>query len=207
MRDFNIEAATWDANPRQVRLSSEVADAILDTVKVTSDTDVMDFGCGTGLIAVNLQSRVRSVTCVDNAPGMLEVLEAKIRNHGIENVKTLCADVSAGGRLEGRYDLIVSSMALHHIEDVDGLLVQFAGVLSEGGHICIADLDLEGGRFHTDSSGVYHNGFDRAALGSAFERAGFEDVCVRTAATVEKPDADGTLREYAVFLISARKKI
>jgi len=206
MRDFNKEAATYDAVPARVQLASDVADAILDTVEVTPDMEVMDFGCGTGLVSVRLQSLVRSVTCVDSAPGMLDVLEAKTREQGIDNMKMRCVDIASGGRLVGRYDLIVTSMTLHHIEDVDALLAQFAEVLAEGGRACIADLDLEGGKFHADATGVYHNGFDRAALRRSLEQASFEDVRERTAATVEKPDADGNLRQFTVFLISGRKK-
>lgn len=206
MRDFNLEAATYDSVPARVKMASDVADAILDTVAVTKEMDVLDFGCGTGLVSVRLHDQVRSVTCADNAPGMLETLEAKVQANGIENIKTLYVDITSGARLDGRFDLVVSNMAFHHIEDIDGLLAQFADVLVKGGHACVADLDLENGKFHADSSGVFHNGFDREAMRHSFERAGFEDVHVRTAATMEKPDVDGNLRDFTIFLTSGRKR-
>ena len=55
-------------------------------------------------------------------------------------------------------------MTLHHIPDVARLLAEFRNVLKPGGRLCIADLDSDGGRFHEDSTGVFHPGFDRAVL-------------------------------------------
>ena len=87
MRDFSLEAATYDSVPARVKMASDIADTILDTVAVTKEMDVLDFGCGTGLVSVRLHGQVRSVTSADNAPGMLETLEAKVHANGIENIR------------------------------------------------------------------------------------------------------------------------
>ncbi|MFA7695822.1 MAG: hypothetical protein WCX63_09830, partial [Methanoregula sp.] len=51
-RDFNTAAATWDENPGRVKMAHTVAHAILGTVKPGPDRDVLDFGCGTGLLSL-----------------------------------------------------------------------------------------------------------------------------------------------------------
>ena len=66
-RDFNKEAAQWDANPGRVKLAGEVAAAIIREARPTRDMDVLDFGCGTGLVTLKLQPLVKTSTGVDSA--------------------------------------------------------------------------------------------------------------------------------------------
>ena len=204
-RDFNKAAASWDEEPRRVKLAGDVARAISEEIKLTGDMDVLDFGCGTGLLSLNLLPAVRSVTAVDSAQGMLSVLKSKIEALELSNVQTMHLDIDKGDRLEGRFGLITSSMTLHHIKDIKPLLGQFYKILTPGGYLAIADLDLDGGKFHEDSTGVFHNGFDRKQLRQTFMDAGFEDVRDRTAATMLKPVA-GEKKEFTIFLMTGSKK-
>jgi hypothetical protein len=59
--------------------------------------------------------------------------------------------------------------------------------------------------FHEDSTGVYHNGFDREMLKAAFRDAGFVEVRDRTAATMTKPAADGKIRSFTIGLVTGKK--
>jgi SAM-dependent methyltransferase len=136
---------------------------------------------------------------------MLDVFKTKIENKGITNVKAKYQDPEDGDALDGQYDLIVSSMSLHHIKNVGPLLKQFYGITAPGGHLCIADLDLDDGQFHESNEGVFHFGFDRAELGKAFTEAGLRDIKSRTAAEISKPISSGGTRTFSIFLISGRK--
>ncbi|MDX9976331.1 MAG: methyltransferase domain-containing protein [FCB group bacterium] len=204
-RDFSKEAATWDEQPTRVKLAQDIASAIRSDVQLTPDMDVLDFGCGTGLVSLQLQPSVRTLTCVDSAQGMLDVLDAKAKMLGLENVQTRHIDLDAGGAITGNYHLIVSSMTFHHIPDVGALLSRFAAAMPSGARVCIADLDSEGGRFHGDNTGVFHLGFDRPVLRQAFQEAGFIDVRDRTAAEVVKPDAEGNPTPFSVFLMTGTR--
>ncbi len=55
-KDFDKEAAQWDANPGRVRLAGEVAGAIIREVGPTREMDVLDFGCGTGLVTTGVMA-------------------------------------------------------------------------------------------------------------------------------------------------------
>jgi hypothetical protein len=46
---FDEAAATWDAEPRRVELTSALGKAILRQVQPNRGMDVRDYGCGTGL--------------------------------------------------------------------------------------------------------------------------------------------------------------
>lgn len=204
-RNFDKEAAAWDENPARVRLAGDIAEAIARRVAPTPDMDVLDFGCGTGLVSLALASRVRSVTGIDSSQGMLDVFAAKVARLGLTHVHTRLCDLDAGNVLTGTYHLVVSSMTLHHIRSVGPLLAQFHRVLAPGGRLCIADLDPDGGQFHADHTGVFHMGFERSALRRAFEEAGFANVQDGTAAEMSRPAANGEMRRFTVFLMSGRK--
>jgi ubiquinone/menaquinone biosynthesis C-methylase UbiE len=107
--------------------------------------------------------------------------------------------------LEGSYDLIVCSMTLHHIKEIGPLLKLFHQVLLPSGTLCIADLDLDDGKFHSNNDGVFHFGFDREALRRTFIDAGFCGVRQRAVAQVEKPVGGDKIRLFTMFLIIGRK--
>lgn len=205
-RDFNAVAATWDEEPRRVQLVTDISRSITEHIALAPDMDLLDFGCGTGLLSLMLQPMVRSVTGVDSSPGMLDVFSAKAGQLGLTNVTAQCRDLARGEQLEGRFHCVVSSMAFHHVQDIQPLLREFHRVLLPGGCLAIADLDLDGGRFHDDPTGVFHNGFDREWLMQAFAEAGFSAAACVTAATIVKPSAEAAAREFSVFLATARTR-
>lgn len=203
-RGFNAEAAQWDANPGRVKLAGEVANAIIREARPTREMDVLDFGCGTGLVTLKLQPLVKTITGVDSSEGMLGVLEGKVRAQGLANVNTRFVDLEKGGRVEGSYDLIMSSVTLHHVPDTAGLLAQWHGLLRPNGQVCFADFDTEDGSFHSDNTGVFHFGFDREQLKKLLREAGFRDIRDTTASTIIKEIEGKGKRAFPVFLITAR---
>jgi 2-polyprenyl-3-methyl-5-hydroxy-6-metoxy-1,4-benzoquinol methylase len=203
-RDFDKDAASWDQEQGRVRLANDVAEAISDEISLASTMDVLDFGCGTGLLSLKIQPLVHRITGVDSSQGMLDILQAKVRGRNLANVQIQFKDLDKGDSLEGRYHLIVSSMTFHHIREISPILHQFAKVLIPQGYLCIADLDLDGGRFHSNNEGVFHNGFDRSVLRQAFMDAGFGDIRDRTAASVERPVPEGGMHLFTVFLMTGR---
>jgi 2-polyprenyl-3-methyl-5-hydroxy-6-metoxy-1,4-benzoquinol methylase len=204
-RNFDKESALWDAKPERVRLANDVADAIIREASPLRDKNVLDFGCGTGLVTLRLQPHVKTITGVDSSQGMLEVLREKIRTQGLGNVYAMFVDLERGVPVQGMYDVIVSSMTLHHVPDTAALFRQWYTLLMPGGRICFSDLDVENGSFHSDATGVFHHGFDRARLRTLLQNAGFRDIRDTTASTMIKEVAGADKREFSVFLISARK--
>ncbi|MFI5354205.1 MAG: class I SAM-dependent DNA methyltransferase, partial [Desulfobaccales bacterium] len=97
--DFEKEAASWDAEPRRVKLANDVAAAIIREIKPTQDLDVLEVGCGTGLVTLRLQPLVRSITGVDSSPGMLAVFRDKVQKQGLTNVRPQLVDLEQGGRV------------------------------------------------------------------------------------------------------------
>ena len=204
-RNFDQEAANWDQVPGRVKVARDIAQSMIKEITLTPDMDVLDFGCGTGLLALALQPFVRSITGVDSSLGMLDVFKTKIKEQHLSNVKANYLDLDKGEVLTGSYHLIVSSMTLHHVKNISPLLKQFYSILLPAGLLAIADLDLDDGKFHSNNDGVFHLGFDREYLRLIFTEAGFQNIQTHQAADIEKPVGDCKSRIFTIFLMTARK--
>jgi ubiquinone/menaquinone biosynthesis C-methylase UbiE len=204
-KHFDEAAATWDSEPLRIALMKAVGECILGEARPSADMEVLDYGCGTGLVSLYLLPHVRSVTGADSSPGMLEVLERKLAAGAIANMRVLRLDLEHDAVPARRYDMIVSSMTLHHVADTECVLTAFHRMIRPGGTLCIADLDTEPGTFHPDAAaaGVHHHGFDRVELRRRLEGIGFTHLRDRTAHTIVKPVADGVTQAFPVFLITA----
>ncbi len=199
---FDDEAATWDDDPGHEERQVAVAEAIQKAVNLSPRMSALDVGGGTGRLSILLSDRVGSVVVTDPSAGMVQVARQRIADAGLDGrLRAVRADLTTDA-LEGAYDVAWSSMALHHVRDLDSLLRSVAGLLVDGGRLAIADLDEDpDGAFHAqkvDFDG--HDGFDRQRLTEQLTHAGFADVTFVDATTIPKGD-----REFGVFLCTATK--
>jgi ubiquinone/menaquinone biosynthesis C-methylase UbiE len=204
-KDFDHAAVTWDEKPGRIKLAADVANAIMKSVKVRADMDVLDYGCGTGLLTLSLQPYVHSITGADSSQGMLDVLSAKIKKYSLANVKIQLLDLETGDTLEDRFHLITCSMTFHHVNDPFILINQFYTLLHPSGYLCIADLDPDEGKFHSSKEGVMHFGFERSSVRNLFVQAGFKNINDTTVAIIAKDVPDEGIRSFSVFLMQGQK--
>lgn len=193
---FNQAAEEWDKGDTRQAIASAVFKTIVSRIALLKHMDILDFGCGTGLLGFKIAPLVRSVSGVDLSEKMIEQLETK--NTAEIRIETFCRDIM-DEPLEKRFEGIVSSMAMHHVEDTAALFRTFYDHLKRGGFVAIADLEAEDGTFHSHGNdGVHHFGFEREALRAIIENAGFESVRFHHAYTVEREGS-----EYPIFLVTA----
>lgn len=79
--------------------------------------EVLDLGAGTGLLSLLVAAAVPGVrlTLVDAAPAMLAVARDHLRDRDVPH-RTVVADL-ADPLPAGRYDAVVSALAIHHLDD------------------------------------------------------------------------------------------
>jgi 2-polyprenyl-3-methyl-5-hydroxy-6-metoxy-1,4-benzoquinol methylase len=203
--NFDEKAATWDEDPFKIKLAHDVADAIIKEIQPRDDMNVLDYGCGSGLITLKLQPLVKSITGMDSSRGMIEVLQNKVKTNRLQNVHARLMDLEQAAEVDDKFHLIVSSMALHHIHEPSALVKRLYDLLVPEGYLAIADLDKENGSFHKDGAGVFHSGFERAYLRGLYENAGLPEIRDITAATVTRNSEGKGRREFTVFLIIGKK--
>jgi cyclopropane fatty-acyl-phospholipid synthase-like methyltransferase len=166
---FDNEAALWDEKPRRVELGLAVAKY---AQKDCYEKKVLDFGCGTGLVSLNLDAK--EILGVDLSCEMVDVFNKKAQKLG-KNAKAICEDVN---NVNIKFDVIVASMVFHHIENIQDMLRVLSEKLNNNGKLFIADLYLEDGTFHDKGNDdVYHFGFDKNSFdGKYFNRLNCEVI-------------------------------
>ena len=196
---FEHKSKSWDLKSRRVQSAKAIADTIIENIELSKKMHIMDFGAGTGLLSYCLSHKVSEVTAVDNSPSMLEVFHEKSEQFSCPT-NVLMLDLSKDELPNLKYDGIVSSMTIHHIENLKKMFTQMHALLQEGGFIALADLEKEDGSFHSDNEGVFHFGFEKAELKNIVNEIGFKNICFHSAHMINKSGA-----EYGVFLMTAKK--
>jgi tRNA (cmo5U34)-methyltransferase len=203
---FDQAAKGWDQDPQRVRMAESIAEAMIQRLQLRPDQVLLDYGAGTGLIALKLLPFVRKVVAVDTSQGMLDVLGEKLAKQKVANVEFLKGSVENTTVRFPAVDVIVSSMALHHVQDTEAAANVFWAALRPGGQMAIADLDEEDGAFHTESNAAMHKGFNRLEFQKIFAGAGFEDIRFHEAYALVKPLKNGKEKTFPIFLMTARKR-
>lgn len=197
MSRFDAKAKDWDKGQTRVDGTLAIARAIEKRHHFHTEMEVMDFGVGTGLLGFEIAKCVKRVYGVDTSKKMLE--QVKSKNTPECSIEPILQDIIQTP-LKQSFDAMVSSMTLHHIENLELFFTTILENIKKDGFIAIADLESEDGTFHSDNSGVYHFGFETEALKAIVERCGFSDVVVETINTITKPE-----RSYDIFLLTAKK--
>jgi len=195
---FEEKAKTWDKGDVQTSTAHAIAVAIKNTIELNKNMDILDFGVGTGLLGFEIAKEVKKVHGVDISAKMLEKLEQK--NTSQLSITPYCQDIIKNP-LNMKFDGLISSMALHHIENLKGFFNTIYKNINAKGFIAIADLEKEDGTFHSDNTGVFHFGFDEEELYNVVKECGFSDISFKRITKIEKPQ-----KEFGIFLMTAIKQ-
>ncbi len=207
MNYFDENAKSWDDNPDRLNRAKKTFDAILKYIKIDEKFRCLDFGCGTGTLSFYFQPLVKNIDLVDTSKGMLDILKNKIEINDIINMNINKLDIlNDNFNITEKYDIIYSLMAVHHVQDTESLIRNFAGLLNKNGYLCIADLAKEDGSFHShirDFDG--HNGFDLAEIEKLFNKNGLTVAKSDIYHKIEKTTESGENKVFPLFLIIGKK--
>ena len=206
---FNAEAAAWDSQPfiqEATRHAFETLRPVIDslTTQKGSKLDVLDIGCGTGLLSAQVAPLVQDVVAIDPTEGMIDMLRGKLEDTNAnmpKNIQPICrlledpedpvlpVDNDTGNRR--KFDLIISHLVLHHVPDLRPFLRTLLGCLKQGGRVALTDYEdfgLQAKKFHPQSKWdtVERHGIQIAWMEGLMKEAGFSEVSVRVAFTLTK---------------------
>ncbi len=138
--------------------------------------NILDFGCGTGLLVEKLAPLARSVTAIDTSAGMISALRAKLSSLGLNNVQTLCAeltpDLAAGHEaLCTPFDVVVCSSVCAFVPDYAATVGLLSRLLRPGG--LFAQWDWEWLEADEEPFGL-----SRATIRTVLQAAGLQVVVV-----------------------------
>jgi len=171
----------------------------------------LEVGAGTGLLTLELASSFQRITGFDVSTKMLDVMRSKVQERLGDRVTVTSGPLHT----LGRFDVIFSLLAMHHIKDVSVLVRQLGRQhLNPGGRLLVVDLEATANvrRFHKpqDQMGEHyeHDGFDEATVRSWF-KGDFGEVDYMTKPISKKLhkdwDPNEADEEFQLFFASSVK--
>lgn len=202
MNEFDIKAAEWDNNPMHRDRSEAIANGIINSIPLSKEMMVLEFGAGTGITSFILKDLVKEITLMDNSSEMVKVMNEKIRASNAINLKALNFNLELADYNDEKFDLVITQMVLHHVADIDLIISRFRKLLNRGGYLAIADLYSEDGSFHGPGF-TGHKGFDIAELSGILGKHGFTNITSDKCFVINKKISDDVTKQFDVFLLIA----
>lgn len=150
---FELIANIYDTSER-IHIAKISSEAIREYLVDAKSKNAIDFGCGTGLVGMNLLNEFHTMLFLDTSPNMIHQIKQKISDFNIQNVDALCFDIEKEGLSELHTDYIFMVQVLLHIHDVEIVLSRLFDVLNVGGHLLIVDFNKN----ENIASDLVHNG-------------------------------------------------
>ncbi|MEZ5427972.1 MAG: methyltransferase domain-containing protein [Pyrinomonadaceae bacterium] len=133
---YNAWSATYDAVENKTRDLEKRA--LRESVSSDDTPEILEIGCGTGKNTEFLQTFAKRLTGADFSAEMLARAKAKINAPQVEFRQLDLRETWDFG--EDSFDLIVCSLALEHIENIDFVFAEAHRVLRSGGRFYIGEL-------------------------------------------------------------------
>lgn len=195
MTHFNEMANTWDTIDK-IELYKLYATKIKAFLNKSHFNSVLEIGCGTGLLGSHFIENNNKFLGLDTSDGMLNVFNHKFKEY--KNVKSLNLNLEENELdITLKFDLIITSMAFHHLISPEKMLLKLKDQLEKNGVIAIIDLDEEKGNFHTDpkNMGVHHFGFSNKLTESWAQKLHFKTYKREIINTINKDSGN-----FPIFL-------
>ena len=182
--DWNKSAENWD-DDADVKFYAEQAFASLNLCINIRDASwklkrVLDFGCGTGLLAEKVSPYVKEVIAVDTSGKMIAALTKK----KIRNVTAIHADILDNSFQHGRnffseFDLVYASSVCSFLPSYEHAVTVLTRALRPGGHFVQWDWQA------SDNDGF---GLTENQISNALKRVQLSSILVEPAFEIQ---ADG----------------
>jgi ubiquinone/menaquinone biosynthesis C-methylase UbiE len=178
---FEMIANIYDTSER-IQIAKVSSNAIREYLVDTESKNAIDFGCGTGLVGMNLLNEFNSMLFLDTSQNMLHQIKQKISGSNIQNAATLCFDFEKDNLSDLHADYIFMAQVLLHINNVELILSRLYEVLNESGHLLIVDFDKN----KNIASDMVHNGFNQIELTDCMKKIGYRNIQSKTFYTGSK---------------------
>jgi ubiquinone/menaquinone biosynthesis C-methylase UbiE len=134
-----MTATFWDKRAEKYDCAIKEHDdvyrkTIETTVSLLSSSDtVLEFGCGSGEMAVDIAPFVHRLHGIDTSANMIELANQKARDRQVPNVDFSQMDVFDQGLATNSFSAIVAFNIFHLVGDVSPVLARLNNLLAPGG--------------------------------------------------------------------------
>lgn len=202
MDKFDIASKTWDQNERRNKMNEFIVKYLKEKVNLENKI-ILDYGCGTGNLGINLIEKSDKVIFVDKSQGMLDVLSEKLINIDKNRYELIkINEISEFESIEN-FDILVSSLVFHHIKNINLAVENIYKRLNNSGKIIIIDLITEDGTFHKENFDG-HKGFSKDYMKNILVKFGFINVKVDDIYIMEK-SIGNLIKKFPIFIAIGEK--
>lgn len=199
MSRFDSVARDWDKDQMHIDRSIVIASELEKTIPLNKSMKALEYGAGTGFLSFLLKEKFSEITLMDSSGEMIKVCQEKVDYYGTKHIKPLYFDLEHNN-YDQKVDVIYNLMVLHHVNEVEALLIKFYTMLNSGGYLAIADLYAEDGSFHGPDVKV-HWGFNPEKLHETLTSVGFKHIEYKPVFEIKRESG----RVYPIFLFVAKK--
>ncbi len=135
---FTTQAKAFAANPWVT--DEERIRRLVATARLTGNERVLDVATGPGYIAEAFGRVAREVIGVDLTAAMLAIGQERTKERGVSNVSFQLGDVQHLPFKKEEFDVVVSRLALHHMQNPAKVVQEMARVCRVGGTVLVEDI-------------------------------------------------------------------
>ncbi|KAJ6500706.1 S-adenosyl-L-methionine-dependent methyltransferase [Mycena sanguinolenta] len=180
---FDKHAQQADHRPQAAEMAASVCNAILQAYSFDKEASVvLDYACGTGIVARGIAPHCKTLLGVDISQGMVDEFKKGVQDHEISAGKMRAVRAELKGEdteLEGiKFDVVMCSLAYHHFGDIAAVTRLLTFFLKPRGTLIVVDYPkMNAAAVPVEALPViaHAGGITEAALQEVYDGAGLGD--------------------------------
>jgi ubiquinone/menaquinone biosynthesis C-methylase UbiE len=142
---FGDWANEYDSSLGKIKRHHKLLDLVVDSSLVKENDQILDIGAGTGLLSLKFLKKAKCIIQgVDSSQEMIEIFKNKIDKLKLSDRINLKLEKAES--LQSRknsFDIIASTVTLHHVKNKLPVLRKIKGLLKSGGWFILGDIDMD----------------------------------------------------------------
>ena len=142
---FKDWANEYDNTLGKIERHHQLLNLVVKLSHVKNDQKVLDVGCGTGLLSLKFLEKADClITGIDSSKEMISIFGDKIKKLGLsDRVDIKLEDASALDFPENSFDIVASTVTLHHLKNKLPTLKKIQNILKPEGRFVLGDIDMD----------------------------------------------------------------
>jgi ubiquinone/menaquinone biosynthesis C-methylase UbiE len=177
---FNDSAEGWlddwyrNAESGQYDRHQKDFDRLFDLIPLKTGDTVLDAGCGSGVLAPMVLSRIKEAGILYELDFAEKMIETNKKLHRDENIRFIVADAAEAPLEDGSCDAVICFSCFPHFHDKERTMLTLARILKRGGIFVIAHFESSEGikKHHASCHAVMHDHLpDESSMRALFQMA------------------------------------